>query len=222
MVVAGTGGTGQNHDDARLWEIADCIATKFLDLDYIQSINPHVTEIDMNAIAALVALSLCVLSGNIQAETVFRCVQANGTTVYRELPCAYGTDLMNIRGYAVHIDAPPTDSLDNPEAAARYRMRQEIEAQQQAIQEQNQRQELKEQYDRSLIERSVRATEQTALEQQRHNQAMEQKTDALKKEMKRARIQQSMDAEIARNLQPIPQPRSMNCRPNGMGGFYCD
>ena len=131
---------------------------------------------------------------------VFRCTQ-NGTTTYSEYPCAGDA-------VPVHIDPVPTDSLDNPETAARYRAQQEARAIQDAEQ---QRQQLE---------------QERVADQIQHEKAVEDKLDNLQRELKRTRKQMVVNSALDRMQREMAASkaqfdshtqRKLECRTNLLG-----
>ena len=109
------------------------------------------------------------------------------------------------------MDPPPTDSIDNPEAAERYRQKKEKDEYERQAREAMEGQEL----GRQAAEVQQRQIEGNLL---RHEQAVESKLDDIKKEMKRARRQQALD----RQQREFDRIRGMTCRPNGFGELKCN
>lgn len=125
----------------------------------------------MNARTLFAVLVLAMLADTALADGMYRCTDANGNTVY--------TGQAYSGCSAIHIDPPPTDSLDNPEAAARYQMQQAYEAQLQQAQQQAQAER-----QRDLALQEVQR-QQIQLQQQLIQQAQQQAAQAAAQEKAR-------------------------------------
>jgi len=147
-----------------------------------------------------------------EAET-YRC-NVDGKTVYSQTQCSHGAE-------RVRMAPAPTDSLDNPEAAERHRLKLE---QEQARQE----------AERQELERQAEAARQRTLEDERlrHDRAMESNLEVVKskldrietdtKQLRREQAEQGSALDQARSEQARSKALGTTCRPNGGGTLYCD
>lgn len=157
----------------------------------------------------LASVLICTLPIAVIAAT-YRC-NVDGKMIYSQVQCAPDAATL-------HMDPPPTDSLDNPEAAERYRKKKEQEEHERQVLQEMERREL----ERSSVEAYQRQIEENRL---RHEQALESKLDDIKKEMKRARRQQHIDSlreQQEREFDRIQRNQGMTCRPGGFGDLRCN
>lgn len=154
------------------------------------------------------------MSSAAMGEGVYKCM-IGGQIHYSGSPC--GSDSATI-----HVPPPPVDSLDNPETAERYRIKKEEEGYENAVRQEQERQ----QQERALAEYRQRVMDANRI---RHEQAVEGKLDAQQQELKKLRRQQARDAALERQQHELDRiqrgssgRRGLTCRPNGIGGLDCD